>query len=117
MNVFMRIALALVIIGALNWGMIGFFNLDLVANLFGGQETLPAKIVYIIVGLGGLATLGLLFKPNEKKVVPVEVEKHAEPEVRFDGIRNVNFNIEFGEELDSNGKRIKVDKSLEDPKE
>lgn len=117
MNIFMRIALALVIVGALNWGMIGFFNFDVVASLFGGQDTLPAKVVYAIVGLSGLATIGLLFKPNEKKVVPVEVEKEVEPEVRFDGIRNVNFNIEFGEELDANGKRKKVDRSLEEPKE
>lgn len=117
MNIFMRIALALVIVGALNWGMIGFFNFDVVASLFGGQDTLPAKVVYAIVGLSGLVTIGLLFKPNEKKVVPVEVEKEVEPEVRFDGIRNVNFNIEFGEELDANGKRKKVDRSLEEPKE
>ncbi len=117
MNIFMRIALVLVIIGALNWGMIGFFNFDLVANLFGGRDTLAAKIVYAIVGVSGVATLGLLFKSNEKKIVPVEVEKESEPEVRFDKIRNVNYSIEFGEELDSNGKRKRVDRSLEDPKE
>lgn len=115
MNVFMRLVLAVVIIGALNWGMVGFFNFDIVANLFGGGDTLPAKIIYSVIGISGLVALGILFKPNEQKSVPVQ--KEVEPEVRFDGIRNVNFSIEPDEELDARGKRKKVDRSLEDPKE
>ncbi|PID22370.1 DUF378 domain-containing protein [Sporosarcina sp. P3] len=115
MSVFMRIALTLVIIGALNWGMIGFFNFDLVASVFGGQNTILAKIVYAIVGLSGLATIGLLVKSNEEIID--EVDEKVEPHKQFDRIRNVNYNTEFGEELDMIEKRKKVDRSRKDSKE
>ncbi|MEE1031874.1 MAG: DUF378 domain-containing protein [Ruminococcus sp.] len=46
-------ALVIAIIGALNWGLIGIFNLDLVAFLFGNMSWL-SRIVYILVGLAGL---------------------------------------------------------------
>ena len=46
--------LALVIIGALNWGLMGLFQLDLVATLFGGPQAALSRIVYILVGLSGL---------------------------------------------------------------
>ncbi|ARD48320.1 DUF378 domain-containing protein [Sporosarcina sp. P37] len=115
MSVLMRIALTLVIIGALNWGLIGFFNFDLVASVFGGQTTILAKLVYAIVGLSGLVTIGLLFKSNEEIVT--DVEREVEPNDRFDRIRNVNYNTEFGEELDLKTKRRKVDRTLEDPKD
>lgn len=48
------IALTLVIIGALNWGLIGFFQFDLVATLFGGMGTWLSRIVYALVGLAGI---------------------------------------------------------------
>ena len=47
------IALVLVIIGAINWGLVGLFQLDLVAKLL-GSIPIVAKIVYILVGLAGL---------------------------------------------------------------
>ncbi|PIC63960.1 DUF378 domain-containing protein [Sporosarcina sp. P13] len=106
MSGFMRFALALVIIGALNWGLIGFFNFDIVATAFGGQNTILAKIVYAVVGLSGLATIALLFKTNEEIVT--DVEREEEPNDRFDRIRNVNYNTEFGEELDFKKKRKEV---------
>ncbi len=53
------IALILTIIGALNWGMIGIFNFDLVATLF-GAGSLVSRIVYSLVGLAGLINIGLL---------------------------------------------------------
>ncbi|MCM3718734.1 DUF378 domain-containing protein [Fictibacillus phosphorivorans] len=59
-----RFALALVIIGAINWGLIGFFQFDLVAAIFGGQDSALARIVYGLVGLSGLYCLTLLFKPS-----------------------------------------------------
>ena len=59
-----RAALVLTIIGALNWGLIGFFQFDLVASLFGGQDAFLSRIIYGLVGLAGLINLGLLFKPN-----------------------------------------------------
>ncbi len=57
-----RLALILVIIGALNWGLIGAFNFDLVASLFGGQTAWLSRIVYSLVGLAGLYSITLLFK-------------------------------------------------------
>lgn len=90
MSMFMRIALALVIIGALNWGLIGLFNFDLVATLFGGQNTLLSKIIYTIVGLSGLASIVLLFRPDEE----------AEERTNRETFRNVNYHTEFGEEPD-----------------
>jgi uncharacterized protein len=59
-----RIALLLTIIGAINWGLIGFFQFDLVASLFGGQDSIISRIIYSLVGISGLINLGLLFKPN-----------------------------------------------------
>ncbi|MFC0015292.1 MULTISPECIES: DUF378 domain-containing protein [Allobacillus] len=56
-----RIALLLVIIGAINWGLIGFFQFDLVASLFGGQDSLLSRIVYALVGLSGLYAISMLF--------------------------------------------------------
>lgn len=47
-------ALTLVIIGAINWGLIGFFKFDLVATLFGGMDSLISRIIYALVGLAGL---------------------------------------------------------------
>lgn len=48
------IALTVMIIGALNWGLIGLFDFDLVAAIFGGMDVLGSKIVYILVGICGL---------------------------------------------------------------
>ncbi len=48
------IVLALIIIGAINWGSIGLFNVDLVATIFGGADSMLSKIIYILVGLSGL---------------------------------------------------------------
>src|SRR3954467_14479735 len=59
-----RIALVLTIIGAINWGLIGFFQFDLVAAIFGGQTSAFSRIIYGLVGIAGLINLGLLFKPS-----------------------------------------------------
>lgn len=55
-------ALILVIIGALNWGSIGLFGVDLVGLLFGGQGALISRIIFTVVGLAGLWSITLLFK-------------------------------------------------------
>lgn len=60
-----KIALVLVIIGALNWGSIGIFSFDLVAFIFGGSTVLLSRIVYTLVGLAGVWCVSLLFG-NEK---------------------------------------------------
>ena len=58
-NKFMQyFSLTLVVIGAINWGLIGFFKFDLVAFLF-GQMTWLSRIVYAIVGISGLYTISL----------------------------------------------------------
>lgn len=59
-----RIALALVIIGALNWGAIGLFGFDLVAFICGGQMAVLSRIIYSIVGIAGLWCVSLLFRDN-----------------------------------------------------
>jgi uncharacterized membrane protein YuzA (DUF378 family) len=51
------VTLLLVIVGAVNWGLVGLFQLDLVAALFGGQDAVLARLVYIVVGLSGLYQL------------------------------------------------------------
>ncbi|MBE7029146.1 MAG: DUF378 domain-containing protein [Clostridia bacterium] len=61
-----KIALILVIIGALNWGSIGIFGFDIVGWLFGGQLALLSRIIFTIVGIAGLWTLTLLFRNSEK---------------------------------------------------
>jgi uncharacterized protein len=70
-----RIALILTIIGAINWGLIGFFQFDLVASIFGGQDSALSRIIYGLVGLAGLINLGLLFKPNESHVREPETQR------------------------------------------
>ncbi len=57
-----NISLILVIIGALNWGSIGLFGLDLVGYLFGGQMSVISRIIFAVVGLAGLWCITLLFK-------------------------------------------------------
>ena len=60
-----RISLILVIIGALNWLMIGLFQFDAVAWLCGGQTATLSRIIYSIVGVAGLWSISLLFRERE----------------------------------------------------
>ncbi len=60
MKVIDKIALVLIIIGALNWGLIALFEFDLVAAIF-GEMTIWSRIVYGLVGLSGLWGIKLLF--------------------------------------------------------
>lgn len=57
-----RLALLLVIVGALNWLLVGLFNFDLVATIFGGQNSFLSRAVYTLVGLSGIWSIGLLFR-------------------------------------------------------
>ncbi len=59
---FDKFALTLVIIGALNWLLVGLFKYDLVASLFGGQTALLSRIIYAVVGVAGLWCITILFK-------------------------------------------------------
>lgn len=60
-----RIALILVIIGALNWGSIGIFGFDFVAWMFGGQGSIISRIIFTIVGIAGIWCISLLFRKND----------------------------------------------------
>ena len=55
------ISLLLVIIGALNWGLVGIFQYDLVADIFGGTTAAASRVVYALIGLSGLYSISLLF--------------------------------------------------------
>ena len=56
------IALILAIVGCLNWGLVGIFQFDLVAWLFGGQAAIFSRIIYALVGLAGIWCITLLFR-------------------------------------------------------
>lgn len=55
------VALILIIIGVINWGLIGFFRFDLIASLF-GQLSAISRIIYAIVGIAGIYSLILFWK-------------------------------------------------------
>ena len=65
-----RIALLLVIIGAINWGCIGIFRFDLVSAIFGGQAAMWSRVIYTLVAAAGLWCISLLFR-----------DRHPEPGV------------------------------------
>lgn len=64
METFQKTTLVFTVIGAINWGLIGFFNFNLVESLFGAESMLPS-IIYAIVGLCGLINIGILFNHIE----------------------------------------------------
>ena len=58
------LSLILSIVGCVNWGLVGIFQFDLVAWIFGGQTTFLSRIIYGLVGLAGLWCITLLFRKN-----------------------------------------------------
>ena len=60
MKVIDTIALVLIIIWAINWGLVGIFNFNLVDAIFGAMSTI-SRIIYILVGISGLWAIKLLF--------------------------------------------------------
>ena len=56
-----KIALILTIIGGINWGLIGIFQFDLVAWIFGGQNAIISRIIYTLVALAAVWCISLLF--------------------------------------------------------
>lgn len=61
------IALVLTIIGAITWGLIGLFDFNIVALIFGGAESLFTKIIYILVGIAGILDFKLLVELFDEK--------------------------------------------------
>lgn len=57
MKILTSVASILLIIGAINWGLVGLFNLDLVEALFKGRDTMTARILYSLIGLSGVYTI------------------------------------------------------------
>ncbi len=66
MRTLQYIALVLVIVGAINWGLISLFQFDLVAELFGGQDAFLSRVVYGLVGISGLICITILFSDTKK---------------------------------------------------
>ena len=64
MEVTNKVSLVLVIIGAINWLLIGVFGYDLVGAVFGGQMAIMSRVVFTLVGLAGLWCISLLFAHN-----------------------------------------------------
>lgn len=62
-----KIALALLIIGGLNWGSVGLFQFDLVAFACGGSTSMISRIIYTIVGLSAVWCISLLFRDMSDK--------------------------------------------------
>ncbi|MHA6250553.1 DUF378 domain-containing protein [Oceanobacillus sp. CAU 1775] len=105
MHTLRRIALALVIIGAVNWGLIGLFQFDLVASLFGGQEAGLSRIIYTLVGISGLICLSFYFDPET-----------ADGAADRRGMRTTQpgFGTEFANEFDPESE---VDKNNQPPRD
>jgi len=61
METIKKIALVLIIIGAINWALVGLFEVDLVAMIFGSTTHIASKIIYIIIGISGLLSISFLF--------------------------------------------------------
>lgn len=61
------VAMILVIIGAINWGLIGFFQWDLIAAIFGGQDAIVSRIIYALVGLAGLWCIMLVPRVKHRR--------------------------------------------------
>lgn len=61
------VSLLLVIIGAINWLLVGVFQFDLVAWLFGGQGAILSRILYTIIGAAGLWCISLLFRDRKAR--------------------------------------------------
>ncbi|WP_405097785.1 DUF378 domain-containing protein [Oceanobacillus sp. FSL H7-0719] len=104
MHTLRRVALAFVIIGAINWGLIALFQFDLVASIFGGQDSAISRIIYAVVGLSGLICLSFYYDP--------------ETDARLDNNRDItnsaSFGTEFADEIDP---EYRVDKDDNTPRE
>lgn len=60
------LALILIVIGALNWGLVGIFQFDVVAAIFGGMSGVVSRIIYTVVGLAGLWGITMLFRKRNR---------------------------------------------------
>ena len=63
-----KLALILLIIGGINWGLVGIFRFDLVAWLFGGSDAILSRAIYIIVAISAIWCITLLFRSDDKLI-------------------------------------------------
>ena len=63
-----KIALILIIVGALNWGLVGLFSFDAVAWITGGATSILARIIYTVIALAGVWSITMLFVEDGSKV-------------------------------------------------
>ena len=61
-----KIALILIIIGALNWGLVGLFSFDLVAWITGSAASVLARIIYVLIALAGVWSISMLFMEDDE---------------------------------------------------
>ena len=61
-----KIALLLTIIGGINWGLVGIFQFDLVAWIFGGQGAIISRIIYTVIALAAIWCISILFVSREE---------------------------------------------------
>jgi uncharacterized membrane protein YuzA (DUF378 family) len=66
MNVLQKIALAILIIGGINWGLIGLFDFNLVGFLFDGISPIISKVIYSLVGVAGIVSIITWIIPGEE---------------------------------------------------
>ena len=63
MQTLQKVCLVLIIIGAINWGLVGLFEFNLVESLFGsGEDNVITRIIYTLVGIAGIINVSLLFE-------------------------------------------------------
>ena len=60
-----KIALWILIVGGLNWGLVGIFSFDLIAWAFGSSDNVFSRILYILVALSAIWCISLIFRKNE----------------------------------------------------
>ena len=96
-----RTALVLVIVGALNWLLIGLFQFDLVAAIFGGQTAAFSRIIYVIVGIAGI--WAFTFWGRVAPVRDRDVHRDAYQS------RKEAYNYEFGKDYRDNDSSKKDD--------
>ena len=67
MKALYNIMLTLVIIGAINWGILGLFKMDLIGSIFGGMTSAISRIIFVLVALCGLGAIALYGPINEEE--------------------------------------------------
>ena len=98
LDILKRIALGLIIVGAINWGLIGFLNFDLVAFIFNGQQSILSRIIYALVGLSGLYALTILFTGIES----IDESNH-----------NHDYATEFSSEFENHSNKLNTQSDKE----